>query len=100
MTFGRQVWYSSIHRRENFSAEYLTLEPRNFNTMTASITQQRAGNQWEQFCEWVTSTDNRLYVGWFGTLMSPCLLAATICFIVAFVAAPPVDINLISVPHQ
>jgi photosystem II P680 reaction center D1 protein len=25
--------------------------------------------------------------------MIPCLLAATICFIVAFIAAPPVDIN-------
>ena len=35
------------------------------------------------------STDNRLYVGWFGVLMIPCLLAATICFIVAFIAAPP-----------
>jgi photosystem II P680 reaction center D1 protein len=25
--------------------------------------------------------------------MIPCLLAATICFILAFIAAPPVDIN-------
>ena len=60
--------------------------------MTASIAQRQQGNAWEQFCQWVTSTDNRLYVGWFGTLMIPCLLAATICFIVAFIAAPPVDI--------
>ena len=29
------------------------------------------------FCEWVTSTNNRLYVGWFGVLMIPTLLAAT-----------------------
>ena len=50
------------------------------------------------FCEWVTSTNNRLYVGWFGVLMIPTLLAATICFIVAFIAAPPVDIDGIREP--
>ncbi|WJZ48298.1 photosystem II D1 [Synechococcus phage DSL-LC02] len=67
--------------------------------MTASIAQQRSNtNPWEQFCQWVTSTDNRLYVGWFGTLMIPTLLAATICFIVAFIAAPPVDIDGIREP--
>ena len=51
-----------------------------------------------QFCQWVTSTNNRLYVGWFGVLMIPTLLAATICFIVAFVGAPPVDIDGIREP--
>ena len=61
--------------------------------MTATIAQQRSTNTWNQFCEWVTSTNNRLYVGWFGVLMIPCLLAATVCFIVAFIAAPPVDIK-------
>ena len=66
--------------------------------MTASIAQQRGSNTWQQFCEWVTSTNNRLYVGWFGTLMIPTLLAATICFIVAFIAAPPVDIDGIREP--
>ena len=64
-----------------------------FFQMTATISQQRQSNTWEQFCNWITSTDNRIYVGWFGVLMVPCLLAATICFIVAFIAAPPVDIN-------
>ena len=58
---------------------------------------QRVSN-WENFCEWVTSTNNRLYVGWFGVLMIPCLLAATVCFITAFVAAPPVDIDGIREP--
>ena len=38
-----------------------------------------------QLLEWVTSTNNRLYVGWFGVLMIPTLLAATICFVMAFV---------------
>ena len=58
---------------------------------------QRSSN-WEEFCSWVTSTNNRLYVGWFGVLMIPTLLAATICFITAFVAAPPVDIDGIREP--
>ena len=53
---------------------------------------------WDLFCEWVTSTNNRLYVGWFGVLMIPTLLAATICFIIAFVGAPPVDIDGIREP--
>ena len=66
--------------------------------MTATIAQKRQSNTWEQFCQWVTSTDNRLYVGWFGTLMIPCLLAATICFIIAFIGAPPVDIDGIREP--
>ena len=61
--------------------------------MTATIALQRQSNPWNQFCELVTSTENRIYVGWFGTLMIPTLLAATICFIVAFIAAPPVDID-------
>ena len=44
------------------------------------------------------SLENRLYVGWFGILMIPTLLAATICFIIAFVGAPPVDIDGIREP--
>ena len=59
---------------------------------------QKQQNTWEAFCKWVTSTNNRLYVGWFGVLMIPTLLAATICFVVAFVAAPPVDIDGIREP--
>ena len=54
----------------------------------ATLARSRAGsNNWEQFCQWVTSTNNRLYVGWFGVLMIPTLLAATICFITAFVGS-------------
>ncbi len=66
--------------------------------MTATISQQRQSNTWEQFCNWVTSTDNRLYVGWFGVLMIPTLLAAATCFIIAFIGAPPVDIDGIREP--
>jgi photosystem II P680 reaction center D1 protein len=65
---------------------------------TSTISRQQGANIWEQFCSWVTSTNNRLYVGWFGTLMIPTLLAATVCFIVAFVGAPPVDIDGIREP--
>ena len=44
---------------------------------TTSIAPSR-GNPWESFKDWVTSTENRLYVGWFGVLMIPTLLTATI----------------------
>ncbi|KAG7348085.1 photosystem II qb protein psbA [Nitzschia inconspicua] len=53
---------------------------------------------WERFSNWITSTDNRLYIGWFGTLMFPTLLTATTAFIMAFIAAPPVDIDGIREP--
>ena len=53
---------------------------------------------WTEFGDWVTSTNNRIYVGWFGVLMIPCLLAAAICFTIAFIAAPPVDIDGIREP--
>ncbi len=66
--------------------------------MTATIAQRQSRSTWEEFCRWVTSTNNRLYVGWFGILMIPTLLAATICFVTAFIAAPPVDIDGIREP--
>ena len=70
--------------------------------MATSVLQRRKKSEllggWQAFCEWVTSTDNRLYVGWFGVLMIPCLLTAAACFIVAFIAAPPVDIDGIREP--
>ena len=67
----------------------------------ATLSRQRSTGLlkgWPEFCEWVTSTENRIYVGWFGVLMIPCLLAAAACFIVAFIAAPPVDIDGIREP--
>ena len=67
---------------------------------TSNITRRQSGllAGWPEFCEWVTSTNNRIYVGWFGVLMIPCLLTAAACFIVAFIAAPPVDIDGIREP--
>jgi photosystem II P680 reaction center D1 protein len=66
--------------------------------MTATIATRSNTNLWNDFCSWVTSTNNRLYVGWFGVLMIPCLLVATSVFIIAFVGAPPVDIDGIREP--
>ena len=67
--------------------------------MTATIALQRKGSSlWQNYVNWVTSTDNRLYVGWFGVLMIPTLLTATTAFILAFIAAPPVDIDGIREP--
>ncbi|HZG39408.1 MAG TPA: photosystem II q(b) protein, partial [Nodosilinea sp.] len=66
--------------------------------MTTTLQQRESASLWEQFCQWVTSTENRLYIGWFGVLMIPTLLAATTCFVVAFIAAPPVDIDGIREP--
>ena len=44
--------------------------------MTTTLQQQQSQNLWERFCQWVTSTENRLYVGWFGVLMIPTLFAS------------------------
>jgi photosystem II P680 reaction center D1 protein len=66
--------------------------------MTATLQTRETATLWGRFCEWVTSTENRLYIGWFGVLMIPTLLTATSVFIIAFIAAPPVDIDGIREP--
>jgi len=53
---------------------------------------------WERFCSWITSTQNRLYIGWFGALLIPTALVAAIVFVLAMVAAPPVDMDGIREP--
>ena len=65
--------------------------------MTSTAIQTK-DSLWERFCQWVTSTDNRLYIGWFGVLMIPTILTGATVFILAFVAAPPVDIDGIREP--
>ncbi|OUC14084.1 MAG: Photosystem Q(B) protein 1 [Alkalinema sp. CACIAM 70d] len=57
-------------------------------------------DRWNQFCNWITSTQNRIYIGWFGVLMIPTLLVAAICFILAFIVAPGVDMEGIREPVQ
>lgn len=66
--------------------------------MTATLERRESASLWERFCTWITSTENRLYIGWFGVVMIPTLLTATSVFIIAFVAAPPVDIDGIREP--
>ena len=66
--------------------------------MTAILERRESTSLWARFCEWITSTENRIYIGWFGVLMVPTLLTATSVFIIAFIAAPPVDIDGIREP--
>ena len=66
--------------------------------MTAILERRESATLWARFCEWVTSTENRLYIGWFGVIMIPTLLTATTVFLIAFIAAPPVDIDGIREP--
>ncbi|MBZ8178587.1 MAG: photosystem II q(b) protein [Oscillatoria sp. PMC 1051.18] len=66
--------------------------------MTTTFEQPRSINLWDTFCNWIVSTENRLYIGWFGVLLIPTALTATIVFILAFIAAPPVDIDGIREP--
>merc|ERR1712230_350343 len=66
--------------------------------MTATLERRGSTLLWTKFCDWITSTENRLYIGWFGVIMIPTLLTATSVFIIAFVAAPPVDIDGIREP--
>ena len=88
VTKTRQTNPSLSYRSLNVLLQMTTLQKRDQGLLTG----------WSEFCEWVTSTNNRIYVGWFGVLMIPCLLAATTCFIIAFIAAPPVDIDGIREP--
>jgi photosystem II P680 reaction center D1 protein len=70
--------------------------------MTTTIVQRQPRldirEAWQQFCRWITSTENRLYIGWFGVLMIPTLLVAATCFVIAFATAPSVDMDGIRVP--
>ncbi|MBO3459614.1 photosystem II q(b) protein [Aetokthonos hydrillicola Thurmond2011] len=66
--------------------------------MTTSLAKSTRLSLWERFCNWITSIENRLYVGWFGVLLIPTALVAAIVFTIAFIAAPPVDIDGIREP--
>lgn len=72
-------------------------EPTNQMTLINAL-RQRHLISWEQFCQWVTSTENRIYIGWFGILMIPTVLTATTVFIIAFIAAPSVDMDGTGIP--
>ncbi|MEL7224228.1 MAG: photosystem II q(b) protein [Cyanobacteria bacterium J06576_12] len=48
---------------------------------------------WARFCRWITSTNNRMYIGWFGVIAIPTLSTAAIVFLLAIIAAPAVDME-------
>ena len=58
------------------------------------------GSQWLNFSNWITSSKNRIYIGWFGILMIPSALVALTCFLLAIVAAPSVDMDGIRAPIE
>lgn len=66
--------------------------------MTTVLGKRNTDNFWERLCNWITSTENRLYIGWFGVLLIPTALVAAIVYIIAMIAAPPVDIDGIREP--
>lgn len=43
--------------------------------------------------DWITSTSNRFYVGWFGTLFIPTALASLVAFVLAILFSPVVDLD-------
>ena len=45
--------------------------------MTAILERRENTSLWARFCEWITSTENRLYIGWFGVIMSAARRACT-----------------------
>jgi len=92
---------AAFKTRKNMEVGALvTIRNKNFLKiiMTATLERREGVTLWERFCAWITSTENRLYIGWFGCVMFPTLLTATSCFIIAFIAAPPVDIDGIREP--
>jgi hypothetical protein len=52
------------------SEDFFTWEP----AVTAILERRESESLWGRFCNWITSTENRLYIGWFGVLMIPTLL--------------------------
>merc|ERR1719502_1026351 len=53
---------------------------------------------WGSFIAKLLSTTNRLFIGLFGILMFPVLIVSTIAYIIAFIVAPPCDIDGIREP--
>ncbi|TYI33790.1 hypothetical protein ES332_A04G159100v1 [Gossypium tomentosum] len=66
--------------------------------MTAILERRESESLWGRFCNWITNTENSFYIGWFGVLIISTLLTATFVFIITFIAAPPVDIDVIREP--
>jgi CRP/FNR family cyclic AMP-dependent transcriptional regulator len=71
----QQQLYDAIDETPGIAVNIIRLlSRRDSYIMTTTLQQRESASLWEQFCQWVTSTENRLYVGWFGVLMIPTLL--------------------------
>lgn len=66
--------------------------------MTTFLSNRNGLQTWSAFGDWITSTNQRLYIGWFGVLMIPTTLAATAAFVLAFFSAPGVDLDGVRQP--
>merc|ERR1719156_128915 len=53
---------------------------------------------WGSLVSVVTTTNNRIFIGWFGVAMFPLLFVATVAYVAGFILAPPVDIDGIREP--
>merc|ERR1719460_469245 len=53
---------------------------------------------WSYLVAFLVSSNNRLYIGYFGVIMFPLLIVATVTYIVGCVSFPPVDIDGIREP--
>jgi photosystem II P680 reaction center D1 protein len=53
---------------------------------------------WSEFVGFVLSTNNRIYIGYFGLGMFPTLIIAIFVYILSVISAPPVDIDGIREP--
>merc|ERR1712216_966055 len=76
-------------------SECFLVAKEHMKNMTITLERRESASVWERFCTYITSTENRLYI---GCLMFPTLLAATSAYIIALIAAPPVDIDGIREP--
>jgi photosystem II P680 reaction center D1 protein len=47
--------------------------------MTAILERRESESLWGRFCNWITSTENRLYIGWVGVLR--CVLSLCVIFL-------------------
>ncbi len=100
----RQIGFGKTSAFDRFEPPFesrrpVTLDRSLINTeinaekITSDIEASSPLSPWERFCHWVTSTENRIYIGWFGVLAIPTLSTAAIVFVLAIIAAPAVDMD-------
>ena len=73
-------------RSPGYTSQFIMKIKPNFNS------------SWGTLVQIITSTNNRLYIGWFGILTFPLLTLASVVYILAFILCPAVDIDGIREP--